>query len=146
MLDMARHYREGAIRARAISRRQGIPLKYLEQILVTLKKAGLVSTVRGSKGGYSLTRKPDEISVGEIVEVLEGGRVLSACWSRPEACDRSVTCVTRFLWQEVADAMYEKLDSFRLSDLVRMLREADANTSGDSLCEDNETREEGEKP
>ena len=71
VLDMARHYQQGPIQLGAIARRQNISVKYLEQIIIPLKKSNYVTSVRGAKGGHLLAKAPEEITVGEIVSLLE---------------------------------------------------------------------------
>jgi Rrf2 family protein len=122
MLDMAEHYQEGPVQLRAIAERQGIPVKYLEQIIIPLKKAGYVKSVRGYKGGHLLAKPPQEITAGEIVALLEGGRRLALCTDDPGLCPRAKTCVTRLLWKEATEGMYEKLSAVTLADLVMMVR------------------------
>jgi Rrf2 family transcriptional regulator, iron-sulfur cluster assembly transcription factor len=120
MLDVAQHYQSGPVQLGGIARRQGIPVKYLEQIMIPLKKAGYVSSVRGFRGGYLLARPPEEVTVGEIVVLLEGGLELTACTGFPATCERAETCVVRALWHEATEAMHEKLDAVTLADLVKM--------------------------
>jgi Rrf2 family iron-sulfur cluster assembly transcriptional regulator len=120
LLDMARQYKKGAIQARDIAVRQNISQKYLEQIIIPLKKANYIKSVRGAKGGHMLAKSPDSITVGEIVALLEGGSSLTECSENPAACDRVDTCLTRYLWREAAKAMYEKLNSITFSDLIEM--------------------------
>jgi Rrf2 family transcriptional regulator, iron-sulfur cluster assembly transcription factor len=122
MLDMAEHYEEGPIQLGLIAKRQGIPPKYLEQIIIPLKKANYVKSVRGYKGGHMLAKRPDEITVGEIVSLMEGGFKLTSCGDNPEVCERSESCVTRLLWKQATDAMTEKLDAITFADLVTMVR------------------------
>jgi Rrf2 family transcriptional regulator, iron-sulfur cluster assembly transcription factor len=118
LLDLAALRGEGPVHLDDIARRQGISVKYLEQILIPLKKAGYVESMRGPKGGHYLARDPEEITVGEIVALLEGGPSLVECSEKPEACDRSSFCLTRRLWQEASQALYDKLASFTLADLL----------------------------
>ena len=73
MLDMAQHYREGPIHLGDIAKRQDVSVKYLEQIIIPLKKAHYIESVRGSKGGHILTKPPEEITVGEIVATPGAG-------------------------------------------------------------------------
>jgi Rrf2 family transcriptional regulator, iron-sulfur cluster assembly transcription factor len=127
MLDMAEHYEEGPIRLGLIAKRQGIPSKYLEQIIIPLKKANYVKSLRGYKGGHMLAKRPDEITVGEIVTLMEGGLRLTSCGDNPEVCERSETCVTRLLWKQATDAMTEKLNAINLADLVIMVRAKENN-------------------
>lgn len=124
MLDMAQHYHEGPVHLAAIAQRQGISVKYLEQIIIPLKKANYVKSVRGPKGGHILAKPPEEITVGEIVALLEDGARLVECTANPAVCDRVDLCATRQLWQEAAQAMFDKLQSVTLADLIQ--REAQA--------------------
>jgi Rrf2 family transcriptional regulator, iron-sulfur cluster assembly transcription factor len=123
MLDMAEHDQSGPIQLGVIAKRQGIPVKYLEQIMIPLKKAGYVNSVRGYKGGYVLARPPEAVTVGEIVVLLEGGLELTTCTDSPEHCERAESCVVRTLWQQATAAMHEKLNAVTLADLVKQVQE-----------------------
>ena len=118
MLDLALHADEGPVRLGSVAQRQGIGIKYLEQIIISLKKADYVTSVRGPKGGHLLARPPEEITVGEIVGLLEGGLKLTRCTQYPEECVRSSTCVTRILWMEATEAIRERLDAITFRDLI----------------------------
>jgi Rrf2 family transcriptional regulator, iron-sulfur cluster assembly transcription factor len=118
MMDMAQHYQDGPIHLANVAKRQGISVKYLEQIIIPLKKANYVQSVRGPKGGHVLARPPEEITVGEIVALLEDGASLALCSDNPMVCERSSNCPTRYLWQEAAQAMFDKLRSITLADLL----------------------------
>jgi Rrf2 family iron-sulfur cluster assembly transcriptional regulator len=118
LLDLAIHDTKNFVQLKEISKRQGISLKYLEQIIIPLKKARLVESSRGATGGYRLAKPPDRISVGEIVALLEGGKFLSRCESHPESCERSESCSVRNIWKEATQAMYDKLNGVSLADLV----------------------------
>ena len=120
VLDMAKHYNQGPIRLNDIARRQGISIKYLEHLIRPLKKAALVKSVRGPRGGHYLVTSPDKISVGEIVSILEGGFALTKCTTDPDICERSDDCATRIVWSEAAQAMYRKLSEIKISDLMEM--------------------------
>jgi Rrf2 family protein len=123
VLDLAQHYGQGAIQLGEIADRQDISLKYLEQIIRPLKKADYVKSYRGAKGGHVLNKPPDEITVGEIVAVLEGGNTLIHCDKDPDSCERVDTCVTRYLWKEAATAMYERLSSITFADLMSLKKD-----------------------
>jgi len=119
VLDMAQNYRKGPIQLGVIANRQNISVKYLEQIIIPLKKANLIKSVRGSKGGHTLAKSPEEITVGQIVTLLEKDPGLTACAANPEVCERADSCPTRIIWKEATDSMYEKLNSITLADLVK---------------------------
>jgi Rrf2 family protein len=118
MLDLAKHYGDGYIQLKDIAAREGISLKYLEQIMIQLRKAKLVESVRGAGGGYRLASPPEDISVGQIVALLEGGAGLIDCGAKPDTCRRSKRCATRNLWMETAEVMYDKLNRTTLLDLI----------------------------
>jgi Rrf2 family cysteine metabolism transcriptional repressor len=118
MLRLASHYGEGPIELREIANKENISLKYLEQVIIPLRTAGLVKSIRGSKGGYALARPPAEICFNEIVEILEGPLSLIECLHDPKLCQRVPTCVTREVWQKVSDAINGIFRSITLEDLV----------------------------
>jgi Rrf2 family transcriptional regulator, iron-sulfur cluster assembly transcription factor len=120
ILDMAQRYEDGPIQLGAIAKRQGISVKYLEQLIIPLKKANYVKSVRGARGGHMLARSPDDITVGEIVALLEGGIRLTDCIEDPEVCNRSDQCLTRLVWKEATQAIHDKLNAITLSDLLKM--------------------------
>jgi Rrf2 family protein len=119
-MDLAQHYGQGAIQLGEIANRQHISLKYLEQIIRPLKKAGFVISFRGAKGGHILNKPPQEITVGEVVALLEGGKTLVNCDREPKVCKRVDSCVTRHIWQEAAAAMYARLSEITFADLLSM--------------------------
>lgn len=122
MLDIAERYEKGPVQLGEIARRQHVSAKYLEQIIIPLKKANFVKSVRGAKGGHVLARPPREITVAEIVSLLEGGHEIAECAQNPDVCDRIESCPTRLVWEQAADAMYERLSSISLYDLLQMER------------------------
>jgi len=118
MLDLAQHYDQGPVQIGDVSKRENISVKYLEQLIIPLKKANFIKSVRGPKGGHMLAKPPEEITVGEIVEILEGGINLSNCIENPEVCNRTTRCLTRGVWEEATKAMYDKLNSVTLSKMI----------------------------
>ena len=122
MLDMAQHYHQGPMQLGDMAKRQGISVKYLEQIIIPLKKANYVESVRGPKGGHALARPPEEITVGEIVALLEEGASLAECSDNSAVCERSPICPTRQIWKEAAKAMFDKLNTITLADVLNQGR------------------------
>lgn len=118
LLELALHLGEGPLQVSVISKRQGIPVKYLEQLIRTLKKAQLVSSVRGPKGGHEMSCHPKEVSLGDLVRLFEGQEDLVACISSPDNCPKSADCKVRIAWQEATNAMFEKLDAISIADLM----------------------------
>ena len=118
LLDMAQHYNQGPIQLGEIAKRQNISVKYLEQIIIPLKKAHFIESVRGPKGGHTLAKPPQEITVAEIVALLEEGVGLVECTEHADVCGRAGTCPTRLIWREASRAMLNTLKSITLADLV----------------------------
>ena len=118
MVDMAQHFNEGPIQLGDIAKRQDVSVKYLEQIIIPLKKAHYIESVRGPKGGHFLTRSPEEITLGEIVALLEDSASLVECTEDPTICERADVCPTRLIWKEVSEAMFDRLQAITLADLV----------------------------
>jgi Rrf2 family cysteine metabolism transcriptional repressor len=138
MLELAYNAEEGPRTIHAIAEKQEISERYLEQLLIPLKQSGLVKSVRGSQGGYILGRAPQEISVGDIVRVLEGPLSPVDCVSEqnPDDCKRAGICVTRPIWTKVRDCIAEVLDSYSLQDLVNEARLMPGNNATDSDIDD----------
>ncbi len=119
LVDLARHCHKGPVQIGEVAKRQNISVKYLDQIIRPLKEADLVFSVRGPKGGHVLARSADEISLGEIVRLLESQVDLVECVSNPDICEMFDDCRVRFAWQEATQAIYDKLDSITLHDLLK---------------------------
>jgi Rrf2 family protein len=118
MIDLAQHYAHGPIPLAEIAKRQDLSAKYLEQLIILLKGAGLIRSVRGRRGGYVLARKPGQISVGEIVETLEGKLSVVDCVLEPELCYRATECPTRDIWVGITDVVKKQLFSLSLGDIL----------------------------
>ena len=118
MLDLAQRYDQGPVQMGEISKRENISVKYLEQLIIPLKKAHFIKSVRGPKGGHMLAKSPEKITVGDIVRILEGGITLSSCIENPEVCDRTTKCLVRGVWEETTKVMYDKLNSITLSKMI----------------------------
>jgi Rrf2 family protein len=133
MLDMAQHYNEGPVQLGDIAKRQDVSVKYLEQIIIPLKKAHYIESVRGRKGGHILTKPPEEITVGEIVAILEDGARLVECAEDATVCERADTCPTRLLWKEAYEAMFDRLEAITLADLVERAKAMENQKSNHAL-------------
>ncbi|MBI4822746.1 MAG: Rrf2 family transcriptional regulator, partial [Nitrospirae bacterium] len=103
MFEIARGYPLKPVRIREISEVQDVSVSYLEQILNTLRKAGLIRSVKGPGGGYVLSRKPDEISISNILKELEGPVAITSCLNPDEGCSRIDICVTYLLWRALGE-------------------------------------------
>jgi len=118
MLELARNYGGGPLLMRAISDKYGLSRKYLHALLTSLKAAGLVRSVRGSGGGYNLTRTPASISVSEVVRALEGSLAPSECVEDASVCVRSSECAAHDLWTEMHSLVENLLSEVSLADLL----------------------------
>jgi Rrf2 family protein len=123
MLDLALHCGEGPVLLREIADRQEISEKYLWQLINPLKMAGLVGSQRGAHGGYTLGRAPENISLKEILQVLEGSLCLVNCVDDPSFCERSPSCITREVWGEASKNMQQPLESTTLAAMVERQKE-----------------------
>ncbi len=119
-MDIALEQGMGPVTTPAIAGRQKISKKYLEQLLTTLKKKGLIKSIRGPQGGYVLGHSADKITVGDIIRTLEGPIAPVDCISEinPGDCARAQFCVTRQIWLRLRDAASEILDAYTLADLM----------------------------
>lgn len=117
LLDIAENSNGKPVSVSEVSGRLGVSVKYLEQLIRPLKRGGYLESVRGPKGGHMLTRPPEEITVGEVVRLLEGGINLTDCVGDEEICGRSDSCSVRSVWVEATKAMNEILDSITLSQI-----------------------------
>jgi Rrf2 family transcriptional regulator, cysteine metabolism repressor len=122
MVQLARHYGSGPVSLAGVAAEEDLPRAYLEQLVVSLREAGLVLSTRGAHGGYELARAPETIPMGEVLRALEGPIAPMICASDdPEhatTCDRSARCTVNLLWVRVRDAVTTALDSMTLADLA----------------------------
>ncbi len=120
MLHLALHQGAGAVMmAREIAECQNLPETYLEQLMLALRKAGLVSAIRGAHGGYMLARKPEDITLAQIVAALEGTLSIADCCEVPNCCINPVTCALKDVFGEVNGKLYAAFDGITLADLAR---------------------------
>ncbi len=122
IIDLALNSQNGPVKLGDISARQGISLKYLEKLIKKLKETGFVKSVRGPNGGYMLAKPVKSISVGDIVKTLEGSVSITDCSDKENACgvcNRAGECITQWIWMETSEAMFKKLNSFKLDRLVK---------------------------
>lgn len=116
MLDLAIHSRELHISLNSIAQRQGVSASYLEQVFSMLRKAGLISSIKGAQGGYSISTKPDKISVGDILRALEGE--LTVTDQQEQGINSIQDCVRIRVWDQLNQHINDFVDSITLEDLV----------------------------
>lgn len=121
MVDLARHYGEGAVSLHAVATREQLPQAYLEQLVANLRRAGLVQGKRGAGGGYTLARDPESITAGDIVRALEGPIEPQICTAEGEAvvnCALQPGCATHHVWLTLQSTIAQALDGMSLKDLT----------------------------
>ncbi len=132
MVELGLHYGQGPFYLKQIAKLEDISEKYLSQIIIPLKNSGLVKSFRGAKGGYALSRPPDEISMRQIVSVLDGDLDMVKCIKDASICTRVSACVTRGLWDDMGNAVRNVLDAVTLQSLVEQCK--DINKTAVSYC------------
>ena len=123
LLDLALHRHEEPVLLRDIALRQDISLHYLEHLVGPLIAGGIVRTTRGPKGGISLIKPPEQIKLSEVIQLLEGSTAPSECVNDPAVCNRSGSCVTRDVWDEVKRKTDGILESVTIQNLVERHKE-----------------------
>ena len=129
MYELALQFGRESVIIRDIAERQDISEKYLSKLIMPLKGAKLVTSARGSHGGYILARDPSKITLREIVEVMEGGITIVECVKNSSICDRSNECPTRDIWCGLDKSISEYLESITLEEIVKRGRGFDGNSS-----------------
>lgn len=120
IIDLAEHNDCGYIAMKQVAERQNISLKYLERIMPSIVKAKLIEGVHGKGGGYRLTRKPEEYSVGEIIRLTEGDIATVACLEcNAEPCEHSDDCRTYPMWNKLNNLINNYLDSVTIAELMK---------------------------
>lgn len=127
MTDLADHYGSHPVFLKDIAKREEISEKYLSLIVIPLKSAGLIQSIRGARGGYRLTGKPTEITVLDVLSAIEGEICLVDCVKDAKRCSRVSTCPTRDIWGMLGQKIDETLRSVTLADLVHKRREKAEN-------------------
>lgn len=119
MVDLAVEYGGKPMSVAALAQKQGVSDAYLEQLIASLKRAGLVTSIRGAQGGYSLKKAPAEISVGEILKALEGSTDLIECVNSEHVdCNNACTCSARPLWLKLQKRINDVLSTTSLLDMA----------------------------
>ena len=121
-VDIAIYSEKEPVSLAEVAKRQDISISYLEQLMTKLKKANLVEAVRGASGGYVLSRKPEDISVGDVLRALEGDLSPVECATEEESCEHSCGatghCTTRLVWKKINDSVNDTINNIFISELV----------------------------
>ncbi len=128
MVRLALNYRAGPMPLPEIARQEDISPQFLEQIFLVLRRAGLIESVRGARGGYTLAKPPEKIPIGDIIKALEGPIAPVECLSDRvdeghPPCRRQDDCLTRGIWEKLRDRMQEVLEDISLEDMISLERE-----------------------
>ncbi len=121
MVALAKHYGQGPMSIASMSKASAVPMPYLEQLIGPLRRAGLVTSTRGARGGYQLSRDPHDVRVGEVYRIMEGPVAPMECVSEDlseQTCPLIPGCETRPVWLQMRDAIVQTIDSNTLGDLI----------------------------
>lgn len=140
VLDLGVYGAEKPVPLGDVSKRQNISLKYLEQLTVKLKKAGLIKSMRGASGGHMLAKSPQDITVGQIVRTLEGQTQITDCADDQAAacgvCNKAGDCLSRWVWVEASNAIFNCLDNITVAQLLEK-----ANATATPSCKGRHKKE-----
>jgi Rrf2 family protein len=131
LLDLTLHQHEQPVMSKQIAARQGVPIKFLFQIIPDLKEAGLIVTTRGNGGGIYLNKQPNTITIRQIVEAIEGPFAINQCLIGKDSCERKPSCPLHNVWKEAQEGMLKVLESTSLADLAAAIS-GQGNTSDHS--------------
>jgi len=118
LIELTQRNSEGPVDIASIAKHQQIPETYLAKLVVPMRDAGIVRSARGAKGGYELAMPPSQISVQNVVEVLEGRSSLLECTDHPESCARSADCPTLPVWTGLEKVIQDYLSSVSVGDIA----------------------------
>jgi Rrf2 family protein len=120
ILDLTLHYGESPVTIADLAKRQDLPIKFLEQILLDLKRGGFVESRRGKVGGYLLAKQPSRIRVGDIIRFVDGPIEPIACVDKKyRGCRDIYRCIFRRIWEEVAKTTASIIDNITFEDLAK---------------------------
>jgi len=127
MVALALNYGQTTVFLKDIAKGENISEKYLSLIIIPLRRVGLVNSIRGAHGGYSLAKEPSRITLKEIVDVLEGDCSLVDCVKNPSSCPRVPMCASRDIWSIIGGQISETLSSITLDTMIKMKQEKAGN-------------------
>lgn len=130
MFYLALDFQKKPVSIKEVAKKEDISARYLEQVIIPLKNAGLVSSTRGVKGGYFLTKPPSQIKISEIIRVLEGSWALVECVENPGYCSKADSCISYEIWEKATQALSKVFESYTLNDLVQKHKEISLKEMG----------------
>ncbi len=123
VIELAGKHGQGPVQLKDIAECQSISDKYLEQLLSPLRAKGIIRTIRGNKGGYLLARPPEDVTLYEIIETVEGKLAPVPCVNNPDMCERHGQCIMTDIWSDLKDIITKELSSKNLAELVSLQEE-----------------------
>ncbi len=122
--ELTRNYNEGTLAIKTISKRQDIPMQYLEQLIVKLRKAGIVESLRGAKGGYKLAKPPKDITAWDVILCLEGAFAPVHCKQyEQEGCEHENECAGKIIWTKVNYSVKDAVENITFQDLLNEMKD-----------------------
>ena len=136
LIDLAQYSEIEPVSISSISTRQDISEKYLEQMMATLKKAGIVKSIRGAGGGYVLAKEQEEISVGDVLRALEGNLEPVECpaLEKSEGCEAAGGCVTKYVWKRINESINQTVNEMKISELVEESKMLKSEPTASKAC------------
>ena len=134
LLDLALHDSENPRLIRDIAESQQISEKYISRLIIDLRRAGMVRSIRGAKGGFRLARKPEELTILNVVEVMEGPLSIVDCVRAPEHCPRHNQCATRTIWDQLNSEIRDSMNRITLADILKNYSRRDAENGTFDYC------------
>ena len=135
MFELALSSNGSPVSLKYIAKKQGISDQYLEQIFSALRKAGLVNSVRGAQGGYMISKELSEVTVADILKVLEGDMAFTECLLDKEACQNFDSCSTKYVWAKIKESIEEVTKSISLQDMVDDYKVNNKNLKGNDVID-----------
>lgn len=130
ILDLAIHYGNGVVTIHAMAKRTDSPIKFLEQVLLDLKRGGFVESRRGKVGGYLLAKDPGKIKLGEVIRFIDGPIEPISCIEKGYSDCRDIyKCIFRQVWQEVASSISDIVDNVTFEDLIKRIKRQEKTAS-----------------
>lgn len=118
ILEIAKNYGNGPIKRKTLVEILDIPDSYLENILVSMKNGGIITTIRGANGGYQLAKSPKDYTIYDVIKAMGGGEAPVKCLDDPTSCNKVDSCATRVVWKKMKEAMDTVLKEFTLQELI----------------------------
>jgi Rrf2 family protein len=134
LLDLAIHDDGMPRLIRDIAESQEISEKYISRLIIDLRKAGMVRSIRGAKGGFRLARKPEQLTLLAIVEAMEGRLAIVNCVQTPETCSRNGDCATYEIWDQLNDQIRDAMSQITLRDIIENHRKRSAGAGYFDYC------------